>query len=489
MSCGSSTRPTAEVVAAAHRRAVAHQQPDRRPVRRRLGARHDRQSRCRPVGPAPEPADVGVRHRRAELLGRPRRAAVALASCAAVASPGSWRWTSTPARARRRATTCSAARSPTCCCRRTAARWSSSAGRRASSPGGGSTGSARSPASLPSDETPIGFNSDGTLLLTRSPEQDNVNEYVVADTTVISATTGDVVWRGARSRRRGVGRHAAPRRGLEQRRDRPGPGRPHRAAGAAARRRLQRVRRRTGRQSRPGAAACSAGWRTPAAARPTGRCGTWRPAQLVSTAGPGLRPAARRFARTAGCSWPSRRVASRRTTWSRTTAAPRRRWPPAAASTWRRSPATAWWRRPTADGRIGFYRARTLDPAGAPLREAPGETEQLSFSEDGRLLLVRGATGSIRLVDTASRTQLGEPIEQGLDRHRRRGAAPRRRRAGGADRRRGPGVGPATAALGSRRLLDGRPQPHEGGVDDLPRRGRPLRPELPLGDAASASCR
>ena len=69
-------------------------------------------------------------------------------------------------------------------------------------------------------------------------------------------------------------------------------------------------------------------------------------------------------------------------------------------------------------GRIGFYRARTLDPAGAPLREAPGETEQLSFSEDGRLLLVRGATGSIRLVDTASRTQLGEPIEQGLDRHR-----------------------------------------------------------------------
>jgi WD40 repeat protein len=71
-----------------------------------------------------------------------------------------------------------------------------------------------------------------------------------------------------------------------------------------------------------------------------------------------------------------------------------------------------------ADGRIAFYRARSLDRAGAPLRESPGETEQLSFSRDGRLLLVRGATGSIRLVDTASRIQLGEPIEQGLDRHR-----------------------------------------------------------------------
>jgi WD40 repeat protein len=70
------------------------------------------------------------------------------------------------------------------------------------------------------------------------------------------------------------------------------------------------------------------------------------------------------------------------------------------------------------NGRIAFYRARTLEPAGAPLRESPGETEQLSFSRDGRLLLVRGATGSIRLVDTASRIQLGEPIEQGLDRHR-----------------------------------------------------------------------
>jgi WD40 repeat protein len=71
------------------------------------------------------------------------------------------------------------------------------------------------------------------------------------------------------------------------------------------------------------------------------------------------------------------------------------------------------------DGRLGFYDARTLKPRGPPLAGTPGQVEQLSFSRDGDLLAVRGATGALRLIDTRSRIQLGEPIELGLDRTRR----------------------------------------------------------------------
>ena len=71
-----------------------------------------------------------------------------------------------------------------------------------------------------------------------------------------------------------------------------------------------------------------------------------------------------------------------------------------------------------ADGRLGFHQARTLEPLGPPLPQTPGQVEQLAFSRDGRLLVTRSTTGEVRLFDTGARTQLGEPIELGLDRTR-----------------------------------------------------------------------
>ena len=71
-----------------------------------------------------------------------------------------------------------------------------------------------------------------------------------------------------------------------------------------------------------------------------------------------------------------------------------------------------------ADGRLGFHRAGTLEPLGPPLPQTPGQVEQLAFSRDGGLLVARNTTGEVRLFDTSARTQLGEPIELGLDRMR-----------------------------------------------------------------------
>jgi WD40 repeat protein len=71
-----------------------------------------------------------------------------------------------------------------------------------------------------------------------------------------------------------------------------------------------------------------------------------------------------------------------------------------------------------ADGRLGFHRVRSLEPVGPPLPQTPGQVEQLAFSRDGGLLAARNTTGEVRLFDTRARTQLGEPIELGLDRMR-----------------------------------------------------------------------
>ena len=70
------------------------------------------------------------------------------------------------------------------------------------------------------------------------------------------------------------------------------------------------------------------------------------------------------------------------------------------------------------DGRVTFFQGRRLAPVGPLLQETPGQVEQLTFSRDGSVLAVRTATGSLRLVDAASRLQLGEPIDLGLDRAR-----------------------------------------------------------------------
>ncbi len=266
--------------------------------------------------------------------------------------------------------------------------------------------------SLPPDETPIGYNSDGTLLLTRSPEQDNVNQYVVADTTVISATTGEVVWR--------AGGHVAaawadtPDHVVVWSSD--GTGRVLDVRTGATVRRL---------------AGAFTGFDVDSEAVPpgSGRLLGW----VEGTGGGQTHWAVWDLSTgdllaTEGLSWerdaslhPDGRLLLAVNEDSLATydltddigtpVATRDEIDLAAVS---RTGLVA----AHGDDRISFYRARTLRPAGPPLREAPGETEQLTFSQDGRLLLVRSSTGSIRLVDTAARTQLGEPIEQGLDRHR-----------------------------------------------------------------------
>ena len=63
-----------------------------------------------------------------------------------------------------------------------------------------------------------------------------------------------------------------------------------------------------------------------------------------------------------------------------------------------------------ADGSLIFLDVHTLRADGRPLPDAPGIIEQFAFSRDGRLLAVRSPDGTVRLIDMASRTQLGEPI-------------------------------------------------------------------------------
>jgi dipeptidyl aminopeptidase/acylaminoacyl peptidase len=67
----------------------------------------------------------------------------------------------------------------------------------------------------------------------------------------------------------------------------------------------------------------------------------------------------------------------------------------------------------TLSGQLGFYDLHTLRASGTPLAGAPGVVRTFTFSRDGRLLAVVSADGAARLVDTESRTQLGEPISLG----------------------------------------------------------------------------
>jgi len=64
----------------------------------------------------------------------------------------------------------------------------------------------------------------------------------------------------------------------------------------------------------------------------------------------------------------------------------------------------------SADGRLGFYRLRSLRPIGRSLPGTPGVVQQFAFSRDGRLLAARTGDGSVRLVDLDGHIQLGEPI-------------------------------------------------------------------------------
>jgi WD40 repeat protein len=63
-----------------------------------------------------------------------------------------------------------------------------------------------------------------------------------------------------------------------------------------------------------------------------------------------------------------------------------------------------------ADGSLVFLDLHTLHSDGRPLPDAPGIIEQFAFSRDSSLLAARSRDGTVRLVDMASRTQLGEPI-------------------------------------------------------------------------------
>ncbi|MEP6760886.1 MAG: BTAD domain-containing putative transcriptional regulator [Sporichthyaceae bacterium] len=69
-----------------------------------------------------------------------------------------------------------------------------------------------------------------------------------------------------------------------------------------------------------------------------------------------------------------------------------------------------------ADGALHFLDSRNLRNVGPPLSGGAGAAVQLAFSRDGGLLAALGEGGRVRLVDVASRTQLGEPIELGGDR-------------------------------------------------------------------------
>ena len=64
----------------------------------------------------------------------------------------------------------------------------------------------------------------------------------------------------------------------------------------------------------------------------------------------------------------------------------------------------------SADGRLGFYKFPSLRPTGS-LPGTPGVVQQFAFSRDGRLFVARGGDDAVRLVDMASRTQIGESIK------------------------------------------------------------------------------
>lgn len=65
------------------------------------------------------------------------------------------------------------------------------------------------------------------------------------------------------------------------------------------------------------------------------------------------------------------------------------------------------------DGKLAFLRARDLTPVGPAISQPIGHVRLFSFSTDGNLLAAHSGDGGVRLIDVASRRQLGEPWDLG----------------------------------------------------------------------------
>ena len=132
-----------------------------------------------------------------------------------------------------------------------------------------------------------------------------------------------------------------------------------------------------------------------------------------------------------------------------------------------------------ADGSLIFLDLHTLRPRGRPLPDAPGTIEQFAFSRDGSLLAARSPDGTVRLIDMASRTQLGEPIRRHLHGQPHHCAATGRPSPRPAQPQGTPDLGPPPDALADRRLPPRRPRPDQRRMADLPLRSRQLPTGLP----------
>jgi WD40 repeat protein len=67
-----------------------------------------------------------------------------------------------------------------------------------------------------------------------------------------------------------------------------------------------------------------------------------------------------------------------------------------------------------ADGEVRVLDPDTLQPVGRPLPGIDGVASAMSFSDDGRRLLLLGGDAHLRLYDIPSRTQLGDAIPVGI---------------------------------------------------------------------------
>jgi DNA-binding beta-propeller fold protein YncE len=65
------------------------------------------------------------------------------------------------------------------------------------------------------------------------------------------------------------------------------------------------------------------------------------------------------------------------------------------------------------NGTVALYDPRTLRPRGVGLPSAFGVPETLRFDNDDRRLLIESGDRTLRLIDVATATQLGDPIPVG----------------------------------------------------------------------------
>jgi WD40 repeat protein len=61
-------------------------------------------------------------------------------------------------------------------------------------------------------------------------------------------------------------------------------------------------------------------------------------------------------------------------------------------------------------GDVSFFDLLTLEPIGPPLPISAGRVYEVDFDDDGSLMMTRGSDRTVRLIDVASRTQIGEAI-------------------------------------------------------------------------------